>query len=76
MPAPLLHAGEQPEAARRPWPVDDLEEAMKGSDPQVLREKLDDLNDATADLASRMADGAITGVLKEKTIDEAKDMVK
>ncbi|MCP4568224.1 MAG: molecular chaperone DnaK [FCB group bacterium] len=56
--------------------IEDLEKALEGNDPQLLREKLDDLGDATADLATRMADNAIADALKEKTIDDAKDMVK
>ena len=56
--------------------IDDLEEALKTSDPKILREKLDDLIDATNDLASRMADQAISSALKNKSIKDAKDLVR
>jgi len=55
--------------------IAELETALKGNDPQRLREKLDDLNDATADLAVRMANGAIASALKEKSVDEANKLV-
>ena len=56
--------------------VSELEAALKSSDTKILREKLDDLIDATNDLASRMADQAISSVLKNKSIKDAKDLVR
>jgi len=56
--------------------MEELEDALKGDSPQALREKLDDLNDATADLAERMANTAISGALKAKSVDDAQKLVK
>jgi len=55
--------------------VAELEDALKGNDSHVLREKLDNLNDATADLAARMVNSNFGEILKDKTINEAERLV-
>lgn len=56
--------------------LEELQEALEGSDPQYLREKLDDLNEATVDLAGRMANSAIGSALKNKTVAEANKLTQ
>lgn len=48
-----------------------LETALGGTDPHVLRERLDELNEATSRLAVRMADDAVAGALGRKSVEEA-----
>jgi len=55
--------------------IADLEEALKGDDPRRLREKLDDLNDATSDLAARMVNDNMGELLKDKTIKDAEKLI-
>lgn len=55
--------------------VEELETALGGSNSRELREKLDDLNDATADLAARMVNSNFGEFLKDKSIDDAKKYV-
>ncbi|MFH1699559.1 MAG: molecular chaperone DnaK [Candidatus Zixiibacteriota bacterium] len=54
--------------------IDDLRKAMQGTKSTILREKLDDLNDATSDLATRMMDESISGLLKDKTVSDARKL--
>jgi molecular chaperone DnaK len=53
-----------------------LEEALKGNNPHHLREKLDDLNDATADLAARMVNTSLSGLLKNRSVADAAKLIK
>jgi Fe-S protein assembly chaperone HscA len=55
--------------------VAELKEALKSDDAHHLREKLDNLNDATADLAARMVNSNFGELLKDKSTDEAKNLV-
>ncbi|MEE9443958.1 MAG: molecular chaperone DnaK [candidate division Zixibacteria bacterium] len=54
--------------------IDELKEAMQGTNSSILREKLDDLNDATSDLAARIMNQSIGGLLKDKTVGDAKKL--
>jgi molecular chaperone DnaK/molecular chaperone HscA len=56
--------------------ISGLEKAMQSNDPRLLREKLEDLNDATVDLAARMVNSNMGELLKDKSINEAKNLVK
>lgn len=56
--------------------ADDLREALEGDSSAVLREKLDDLNDATSDLAARMVNDSISGLLKNKKVGDAEELIK
>lgn len=51
--------------------IDDLKQAMQGTTSTILRERLDDLNDSTSDLATRMMDQSISGLLKDKSVGDA-----
>ena len=55
--------------------VEELETALNGRNSRELREKLDNLNDATADLAARMVNSNFGELLKDKSIDDAKKYV-
>jgi molecular chaperone DnaK (HSP70) len=55
--------------------VEELEEALKENNSRLLREKLDNLNDATAELASRMVNSSLGGLLRDKSIDDAEKLV-
>lgn len=55
--------------------IEALEKALNGSSPQLLREKLDDLNDATSDLAARMVNTSLSGLLKDKKVTDAEKLV-
>lgn len=55
--------------------IEELEEALNGNNPRLLRDRLDNLNDATADLASRMADSNFGEILKDKSINDAEKLV-
>jgi Fe-S protein assembly chaperone HscA len=56
--------------------ISELEKALKSDDPRLLREKLEDLNDATADLAARMVNSNMGELLKDKSVNEAENLVK
>jgi len=53
-----------------------LETALEGNDPQALRQRLDELNDATSGLAARMADNAVAGALGRKSAEEAAKLLE
>ena len=55
--------------------VTQLETALEGNSSHALREKLDELNAATADLAARMVNEGLRGLLKDKSIDDAGKLV-
>ncbi len=54
----------------------DLRDALKGDSSSELREKLDDLNDATSDLAARMVNESLGGLLKDKSVGDAEKLIK
>jgi molecular chaperone DnaK len=53
-----------------------LETTLAGNDPQELRQRLDDLNEATSGLAARMADQAVAGALGQKSVEEAAKLLE
>ncbi len=55
--------------------IEELEKALEGDNTRLLREKLDNLNDATADLAARMVNSSFGELLKDKSINEAERLV-
>jgi len=56
--------------------MEELEDGLKGNNPHHLREKLDDLNDATADLAVRMVNTSLSGLLKNRSVADAEKLIK
>ena len=56
--------------------MDELREALRGTDSGTLRAKLDDLNDATSELAARMVNTSISGLLHNKSVSDAEELLK